>query len=111
MDIPAVRKYKKYTSLWANSVSMCYKIPNHFAKDVLMCAMYGYPSPRNGISESRNSVPFAERIAFDVERVRIAICDDKKNKYQYFADNARPNPSATTFFYYVSGKEDEMLAR
>ena len=110
MDIPSVRKYNKYKSLWRNAVSLYYEIPAQSAKEVLMCAMYGYPSPRNEISESRDSLPFAERIACDVERVRTAICNDKKNTYQYFVETARPYPAATTFFYYVSEKEDEILA-
>ena len=73
MDIPSVRKYNKYTSLLRKSVSMCYEIPTRSAKAVLMCAMYRYPAPRQEISDPRYSVPCVEWIAFDVERVRVAI--------------------------------------
>ena len=83
MDIPSVRKYNKYTSLRTKSVPMYYEIPTHSAKEVLMCAMYGYPAPRNEISEPRDSVPIAEWLAYDVGRVRIASCNDKPNTYQY----------------------------
>ena len=89
---------------------MYYEIPTQSAKEVLICAMYGYTSPRNEISEPRDSVTFAGRLAFDVKRVRIAICNDRQRAYQYFAEPARQRPAKTTHPHYVSGKEDEILA-
>ena len=110
MGPPAVKRYNKYTSLWRKAVSMYYAIPTHSANEVLMCATYGYPAPRNEISESRDSVLFLEWLAFNVGRVRIGICNDTPNTYQYFTETARQNPSGTTFFYYVYGKEGEILS-
>ena len=89
---------------------MYYEIPIRSTKGVLMCAMYGYTSPRREISESRHASPLSERLADDVERARVEICNDRHAAYQYIAETARPSPSATTFYYYVSGEEGETLA-
>ena len=108
-DLGAVQKYVGNTHLWRRAVSEYYNISADPAKELLMCALYGFPTPRNSISESPHVLPFAEWLSEDVGALRQEICRDNPDVLEHFAINNRPNAEATTFFYAVTKKEDEIM--
>ena len=108
-DLGAVKKYVGNTHLWRRAVSVYYNISVDQAKEVLMCALYGFPAPRNSISESPHTLPFVEWLSGDVASVRHEICRDNPDVVEHFTINNRPNAEATTFFYAVTRKEDEIM--
>ena len=108
-DIREVRKYVENTPLWRRAVADYYDINIADAKEVLMCAMYGFPTPRNSISPSPHTLPFVEWLAEDVSGLRGEICRRSPDLLNHFAKNNRANAEANAFFYIVSQKEHEVL--
>ena len=56
-ELLAVRKYIKNAPLWRRAVAGYYDIPIVQAKAVLLCALYGYLTPRDEITESPHTPP------------------------------------------------------
>ena len=50
-----------------------------------------------------------EWLSEDVGALRQEICRDNPDVLEHFAINNRPNAEATTFFYAVTKKEDEIM--
>ena len=109
-DLGAVQKYVRNTHLWRRAVREYYNISADQAKELLMCALYGFPTPRNSISESAHALPFVEWLSEDVWELRQEICKVNADVLDHFTKNNRPNAEATTFFYAVTKKEDEIMA-
>ena len=108
-DIRAVRKYVAYTCFWRRAVADYYDINMDEAKGVLMCATYGFPTPRNIISPSPHTMPFVEWITEDVRVAREEICMGAPDVLANFVKHNRGNAEAEAFFYRVSQKEHEIL--
>ena len=73
-DLGAARKYAPNTPLWRRAVAEYYDIIIGEAKDVLMCALYGFHTPRNSISPPPHTLPFVEWLPDAVRGVRKEIC-------------------------------------
>ena len=108
-DIRAVRKYVEGAPLWRRAVADYYDINIAEAKEVLMCAMYGFPTPRNFMSPSPHTLPFVEWLAEDFKGARGKICRRIPDLMNRFAKNNRANADAAAFFYTVSQKGREIL--
>ena len=108
-DIRAVRKYVQYTSFWRRAAADYYDINMDEAKEVLTCAMYGFPTPRNIISPSPHTLPFVKWLTEDSRCVREEICKSDPDLLTNFVKHNRTNAESTAFFYHVSQMEQEIL--
>ena len=111
MDLCALRKYVANTHVWRAAVAEYYEISIREAKQILTCALYGYPAPRGEISPSPHTIPFVEWLSEDASSVRNAICADRPDELRHFTSNSRPSPEMTLFFYALSEVEAEMVAK
>ena len=109
MELPAVRKYTAYNESWGEAVSQNYGVSAEASGEILTCALYGYTCTWSEISGPNRVIPFVERLADDVDKIRRAICADGEPLVRYFADSSRKSPLITTFFYKVSQKEGGKL--
>ena len=81
------------------------------SKEILTCALYGYPAPRGDISPSPHTIPFVEWLSEDASSVRRDICADRPDELRHFTSNNRPSPEMALFFYALSEVEAEMIAK
>ena len=72
-ELLAVRKYIKNAPLWRRAAASYYDIPTVKAKEVPLCALYGYLTPMGKIAESPHTLPFVDWLAQDMEKVRGKI--------------------------------------
>ena len=99
----------KNAPLWRRASASYYDIPIAKAKEVLLCALYGYLTPRGKIAESPHTLPFVDWLAQDVGKVRDKICSGNPDFLRYFRDKGRRGPAATLFCYMLAKKEAEIL--
>ena len=70
---PPTRRYIKNAPIWRRAVASYYDIPLDKAKEVLLCALYGYHAPRNEIADPPHAPPFVDWPSEDMGAVRNKI--------------------------------------
>ena len=96
-DHGAVRESVGNTLLWRRAVAEYYDISIEEAKEVLMCALYGFPAPRNIISPSPHTMHFVERLSEGASGIRDDIRRDRPRFYRSFSLNNRAYAEAAAF--------------
>ena len=109
LDMKNVRNSIARHRLWREAVSSYHMCDALVAKKVLLRALYGFCSPREGVGRPGNSMPFLTGLAMDSISAQEKLSSMNPSVAEHFQASGRPMPEATAFAYLIAELEDSCL--